>query len=276
MPVARRRRARRRHRRLWTTRLRRRRRRRGPADAAAPPDAAINAGFGEPIALGLGGSDPWLARDGLELWFDQPAPYELWSARRGALAEAFAAPVLATTLNSAGAETDPSLSADGLELVFVSDRDGAERLYQAARASAAADFAAAPIVMRGLEATPVHAAAWAGADTLYLTDDAGGLARATRAARGAPFAPPTSVGAPAVGWPTVSAGELELFAEAFPDGAGTIVWATRAQAGDAFVRRGVLDFAPPCADGALADPQLTDDDHTLVLRCGGDIYVARR
>lgn len=50
---------------------------------------------------------------------------------------AFATPVPIAELNSPETEDDPSMTADGLEIFFMSFRDGTERLYRATRASTA-------------------------------------------------------------------------------------------------------------------------------------------
>lgn len=48
---------------------------------------------------------------------------------------AFGTPVPITELNSPAAEDDASMTADGLEIFFMSERDGVERLYVATRGS---------------------------------------------------------------------------------------------------------------------------------------------
>ena len=58
---------------------------------------------------------------------------DLYFARRVAPHEPFATPTPAVELNSAAAEGDPWLSADGREIVFFSTRTGEKVLYRATR-----------------------------------------------------------------------------------------------------------------------------------------------
>lgn len=113
----------------------------------------------------------------------------------------WASPRLLAELNSASSETDPTLSADGLEIVFASNRAGGvggTDLYRASRASRNDPFGA-PVLIAELS-TPDHdQAAELTADglTLYLrvagttSEDIASARRATRSsAFGAPMPEP--------------------------------------------------------------------------------------
>jgi Tol biopolymer transport system component len=76
---------------------------------------------------------PWLSADGLELLFvsDRPSPNafsNIWVTRRTSLADPFAEPVELEGINTVAREEGFSLSADGLTLVFSSNREGSADL----------------------------------------------------------------------------------------------------------------------------------------------------
>ena len=92
--------------------------------------------------------DPFLVADGLLLLF---APQgraggmglqDLFSTTRANATAPFAAPTPLANVNTASVEADPSMTGDGLVLVFASDRSGTSDLYYATRASTAVDFGA--------------------------------------------------------------------------------------------------------------------------------------
>jgi Tol biopolymer transport system component len=109
---------------------------RPPDDRSAAPadlDSAVNLG---PVVNGPtfdGG--PSLAADGLALYFASDraggnGDADLWIALRSALEERFDSPRnLGPTVNSSANESAPDVAADGLALVFDSDRPGGFGLY---------------------------------------------------------------------------------------------------------------------------------------------------
>lgn len=94
--------------------------------------ATINDAWGkpEPLAVNTGGYDysPDIARDGLTLYYDSPlAGRDLWVSRRAASDEAWKKGVpLGPPFNTPGIDTDPSISANGPRLYFVSNRPGGQ------------------------------------------------------------------------------------------------------------------------------------------------------
>ena len=92
--------------------------------------ATVNDPWGtpEPLALNTLGHEysPHVSRDDLTLYYD--SPYEgrdLWVTKRAAPQDPWPKGVrLEPPLNTPGSDTDPSLSADGSLLYFVSDRPG--------------------------------------------------------------------------------------------------------------------------------------------------------
>jgi Tol biopolymer transport system component len=72
---------------------------------------------------------PSLSADGLELYFGSNRPggsgdYDIWVAKRAAVGDAFASPVVLPAVNSTATDYFPILSADGLSLYFASTRSG--------------------------------------------------------------------------------------------------------------------------------------------------------
>jgi Tol biopolymer transport system component len=86
--------------------------------------------WGEPVNLGLVGSDPSISADGLSLFFrsKRSGGYggaDLWVTLRVSKDDPWGEPVnLGPVVNSSGWEQHPDISADGLTLYFGSNRDG--------------------------------------------------------------------------------------------------------------------------------------------------------
>jgi hypothetical protein len=88
-------------------------------------------------------SDPWIRRDGLEVFFQSNRAGsiglgDLWAATRESTAEAWSTPVnVGSTINATAVEQNASLSADGLTLFFASARSpggsGGLDLYMSTR-----------------------------------------------------------------------------------------------------------------------------------------------
>lgn len=91
------------------------------------PDRAAPFPAGTMIA-GLPGTDEGtygygaLSSDLLTLYFESSSPLDLYSATRAALGDPWGAAVPLATVNTADREEDVSITADGLELYFDSDR----------------------------------------------------------------------------------------------------------------------------------------------------------
>ena len=83
--------------------------------------------------------DTRLSKDGLEIYFasDRDGPVgnlDIWTATRERTSDAWGAPVkLGASVNSAAIEAGPTLSWDGMTLIFVSFRAGNPDLYQSTR-----------------------------------------------------------------------------------------------------------------------------------------------
>jgi len=113
------------------------------ADQALPADPL--APFGAPkVVAELGSSldedDPTLTSDMLEIHFDRDG--DVWRATRPSVSAAWETPQPVTEVNTAGVETSPEVSADGLTLFLATNRShtlakGAYDIFVSTRASRA-------------------------------------------------------------------------------------------------------------------------------------------
>jgi Tol biopolymer transport system component len=222
-----------------------------PADVTDASDAAVAAcdptkPFGAPV--GLAGADlatsfeyaPTFSPDELTMWFSalrppdaSPAYTHIFVATRPSIQAPFGASSFVASLNGSGNDSDPCLSADGLTMLWESDRaaSGSNQgdIYIATRSNTAVDFSGP---------TAVSAVNAGGADDIQPALDADGslwLAsnRSTstgydlfRAPAGVgsfqPPAPVTELNTTADDWsPTLSSDGLTIyFASSRPGGAG--------------------------------------------------------
>lgn len=88
--------------------------------------------------------DLWVAEDELELIFSAVDPADgirrLYTARRAASTDPFDTPELCFELNSDTGESAPYVSRNGLEMLFVTRRNGGHELYHTTRRSPDADW----------------------------------------------------------------------------------------------------------------------------------------
>ena len=100
------------------------------ANADFTIERAVN--VGEPVCSSYDDSSPFISADGLSLYFASNRPggtgdFDLWVSKRESTDDDWGTPVnLGQTLNSSSLEWHPSLTADGLELYFDSDRPGGQ------------------------------------------------------------------------------------------------------------------------------------------------------
>ena len=121
------------------------------------PDAAIDAGprcdpalpFGAPVLVGGINSDQddavaRLSADELEVTFSRLSGgvWDLWRATRASVDEPFGAPALLTTVNSIRSDVWPTISPDGLVLMFDADRTTPNtfHIWRSTRASTSEPF----------------------------------------------------------------------------------------------------------------------------------------
>lgn len=159
-----------------------------PADAggtigAAPPPCGNDQPFERLDKLALSSGDqessPRLTADEKILVFqrrgnDAGEQSDLFMSTRPSLDDAFGAAQALTTVNTPGEEVQPSISADGFELLFTSTRDGdGHAFFRATRPSLVAAFEAPTRVTfatgDGLDAGLDQDAFYASADELWFS-----------------------------------------------------------------------------------------------------------
>lgn len=235
-----------------------------PGCAGAPFDAA------QPLDGIVGNADdPSATSDPLELWFARSGivpTYDIEGARRASTSSAFDTPIDFTE-NSTASDRDPQLTADGLAIVFLSERDGGWHAYEAHRSSAAAAFDAPARIE--LPAGSADGGIELSGDglALYITDATGDLRCATRTTRDAAFGAPSDVLASGIQSPTLSADQLELY-YGRTDMIG-VFRRTRASTTVAFDRNETLVVAD------ASEPDLAPDSERLYVKLGSFAVLAR-
>ena len=220
--------------------------------------------------------------------------YDLWTARRPSLAEPFGDPELLATVNSVNSDMWPTLSPDGLRLVFDADRatPGAFRVWSSRRPDRAAPFG--PPALREELAMGEVQPHLANAAALYLASStrpglgAADIFRAELDADGALSEPVAVVGgvntAEDERAPAVTADERQIFFRRTVNGEHDIYTATRSTAQDGF---GVAEIVPAVSQpGVVEFPSWISPDgchlyfHSNMPIDGGpagyNIFVARR
>lgn len=213
--------------------------------------------------------DPALAENTLELYFVRTniVPYEIWRASRSKTSNPFALDLTPMPFNIAGNEnTDPSLTADGTVLVFVSLSDGGTKQGYMVTREPGAEWSDATAIP-GLAGTTMHSLSmsWDGL-TLYYVSAAFTLMQATRATRQDSFGMPIEVSGESALWPTVSADGLEVF---YSPQAGAIFHARRETTNQM--------FGPPTQVETFgADPYLAPSSTELWITYEASVAVLTR
>jgi Tol biopolymer transport system component len=176
-----------------------------PKPEAGPPKCSSAAIFANAKLLpGIDpnrhASSPHLTPDELTVFFtsvDPDVSAQIYRATRASRNDAFGAVEPAPNINSVSNDNDPTVSSDGLTLVFHSGRDGTNDVWWSKRANTTAEFGA-PVVAPGI-ATAAGAYEGQGffhvaSDELWFVSDRGGNYDIFRAKRnGATFAEPVNV-----------------------------------------------------------------------------------
>ena len=254
-----------------------------------PPDAAplVNCSgvpfpdnpstFGE--FLGTNPADPSLTADGLEMYFTiDPDPtadprtyrYDIVRWTRTDPMGVFMRDTTPLDFNAADTpDADPSLTADGSMIFFISQRSGGERGYFATRSSGT--WGAGQSIP-GLETMDMHSIdiSFDGLALYFFdTSSPARLMRATRPSRLDAFESPTIVGGDLgtnLGFHTVSADQLEMF---YLNTTGTN-HAARATVDALF------EPAPPTFASIAIDPDLSADGETLVVAIANTLGMLHR
>ena len=174
-------------------------------------------------------SAPFISPDGLSLlfvsdWPDGFLDYDLWVTTRASISEPWGEPVkLGQTINTTYTEWHPSITADGLELYFDSDRpggEGSEDLWVSKRESTADEWGAPVNLGPGINTSEFEEAASISPDGLVLVWDSdrpdgfgeSDIWMSTRSTREEPWGPPVNLG------PNINTQELEATAALSADG----------------------------------------------------------
>ena len=177
-------------------------------------------------------SAPFISPDGLSLLFASDFPdgmldYDLWVTTRASKTEPWGEPVkLGQTVNTPDTEWHPSITADGLELYFDSDRpggEGSEDLWVSKRESTADEWGTPVNLGPAINTPEFEEAASISPDGLVLvwdSDRPGGFGESdiwmsTRSTRDDPWGPPVNPG------PNINTQDLEATAALSADG-GTL------------------------------------------------------
>jgi len=174
-------------------------------------------------------SAPFISPDGLSLLFASDFPdgmldYDLWVTTRASKEEPWGEPVkIGQTINTTDTEWHPSITADGLELYFDSDRpggEGSEDLWVSKRESTADEWGVPVNLGPAINTSEFEEAASISPDGLVLvwdSDRPGGSGESdiwtsTRSTRDDPWGPPVNLG------PIINTQDLEATAVLSADG----------------------------------------------------------
>jgi Tol biopolymer transport system component len=171
----------------------------GNGDLWIATRASTSDAFGPPAPMALDTAvwegDPDLSFDGRVVYFDRgPAgsgARDLYVATRDSAQGPFTGAALVPGVSGEGYDGGASISADGLELFFTSDRAGRNDIWVARRTSDNAPFST-PELVEGVNSASADGFPSLSGDglTLYFETDRGGQIQiwtATRATKGAPF-----------------------------------------------------------------------------------------
>jgi hypothetical protein len=238
-----------------------------PGDAfcdgvAFPDEAALLPGLEQGVT-----GDPTITEDLLEAFFtvgSTSEEYEVGTARRASDLDTFG-PISTLGFSTPGeADYDPNLTADGLTMVFISERAEGRRAYMTTRANRGVAWSSAAKVP-GLVDVTIHSLDLSpdGA-TIYFVDIASQLRVAHRDGAGLYSVDEMAYFADAL-WPSVSGDGLVLY-----HSSGSLIQvATRTTTFEPFLP------SPPLAI-TLADPDVTADGEMLVMKWNDGVGYVRR
>ncbi|MDQ3295929.1 MAG: hypothetical protein M3619_05065 [Myxococcota bacterium] len=243
-----------------------------PIDAPGCADGV----FGSPTVVtsfdnGLRDFEPALRHDLLEVWAHQVATVdEIWRATRTDVTEPFGAPVKAS-FSSATDDGRPTLSGDGLRMLFLSDRAGGNDVWEVTRSSLGEDFGSPRAVVGFADHNLLSLDVTFDGLTLYFKDSSqidDAVYTATRATLDAPFIVSPAIVALGASSPAISPDDLELFYNT--PGTNQLWKVVRASPTEPFTSPPVLVLE----DGE--DPDLAADGRTLVTTRNSSLVIHQR
>jgi hypothetical protein len=229
------------------------------SDAGVIADAAPSSActFGPPYPLPTftgAANDPSTTADKLLLYFalvEGDGTIDLWFATRDTLDEPYGDLTHDNVLASNLTDAEPALSADGLGILFFSERTGTRQIYEAHRTSRMFPFSSPVLVDTGPD--PIYSFdASLDLDTLWI-DTGGDLVELTRANDQSPFGARRVIGYQLT-WPTVAGDQLSVYYSP----SGTVFRQTRADAR--------YEFSLETAITTGFDPDISADGRTLIVR----------
>jgi hypothetical protein len=260
----------------------------GGGDAGSLPDAGLPT-FETPILIAelstVTVDDPTLRADLLEIYFNRGS--DIYTSTRSAPGRAWADPTPVDELNSAGTDTSPELSPDGLTIYFASARSGSLDIWSSTRMTVTERWSA-PARVPELSSSMLDTNPTISADGLRLVLSRGASSSAREiyeSRRGTPTEPwETPMLRPELSATRNDAGPM------LASGGTSIVYFSDAPggAGDSrslfFARRRALDgpFDAPArideldSDGDEEDPWISEDESYMVFTRDGALYETRR
>ena len=157
----------------------------GATDIWMSTRASRTAPWGTPVAVAelssASSEQSSTTSDNLHITFESDrggVSLDIYAAERASVTQPWGAPIALTEVNGAGADGNPMLSRDRLELFMNSDRSGNAELYVAKRATPSLPFSA-PVLITELADPTLDNDPWISADdrTLMFTSDRGGTRR---------------------------------------------------------------------------------------------------
>lgn len=243
-------------------------------DAAfVPPDCdgVLFAGQATTVVGPVDGTEATFTDDELEIHFTEyvaNSEFEIYVAKRTVNNLPFQTQQLASFTLAGSNDTEPAITADGLMLVFVSNRAGAERPFVVERASRTSPWSTptelafdgfATLQMRSLDLS------WDGL-RLFFVDVGENLVMATRTSRSAPFQLVGNYGS-GLRYPAVSTDGKEIYYVKSPTDE---LWrASRTSTTEPFANHAFTGLAG-------FDPELSRDGQTLHLSRGSSIVKYTR
>ncbi len=210
--------------------------------------------------------EPQLRHDRLEVWWIQlvSGNADLYRATRPDQAASFGPREL--VFGGPDHDTAPSLTGDGLRLVFSSDRAGSPEAWEMTRPTLNEPFAA-PRNLLGLGALGSQTLDISfDGKTLYFVADGNNTMAASRPDFTSPFGAATLI-AEGTNWPSISSDGLEIF---FNTATGSVERRARSSTVAPFSATGQLIFDQ--AD----DPDLTADGSTLIVGRNRTLAIVTR
>lgn len=170
--------------------------------------------------------------------------------------------------NTGSRESEPAITADQLDLLFLSDRGGQVRLYETTRTAVGQPFST-PVIALGFENVVIQSHDVTPDGLTVYFENGGAQAVATRSSRTTAFGAPTPLGITGQ-WASISADERELY---YQNG-GRAYMRSRGSVGDTFGAEVEIAPVSPVFNGDL---EVTPDGSELWMAdYNNGLYLLQR